>query len=59
MRAWFARHPQAVSEPAFDHDDTRLLFEVLFDIKRLLADILTFLQGGEDDCEEEAQGVDE
>jgi hypothetical protein len=48
-----------VAEPAFDHDDTKLLFEVLFDIKKLLADILTSLEGGDDDGEEEeAEGMD-
>jgi hypothetical protein len=44
-----------VSEPAFDHDDTRLLFEVLFDIKRLLAQIVDFIEGGDEDGEEEEE----
>jgi hypothetical protein len=49
-----------MTEHAFDHEDTRLLFEVLFDIKKLIADILTSLEGGDDDGEEEeAEGVDE
>ena len=49
-----------MSERAFDREDTKLLFEVLFDIKRLIADILMVVEGGEDDGEEEeADEVDE
>jgi hypothetical protein len=51
---------EGVSERAFDREDTRLLFEVLFDIKRLIADILMVIEGGDDDGEEEETGeVDE
>jgi hypothetical protein len=39
----------------FDHDDTKLLFEVLFDMRALLADIVEALKGGEDDGEEEEE----
>jgi hypothetical protein len=50
-------------EPAFDREDTRLLFEVLFDIRRSLAAIAGFVEGGEDDDgeeeEEEPEGPDE
>ncbi|HUF02335.1 MAG TPA: hypothetical protein VMN35_07915 [Gaiellaceae bacterium] len=42
-----------MSEPAFDHDDTRLLFEVLFDMKALLARLVEYVEGGDDDGEEE------
>lgn len=50
-------------EPAFDREDTTLLFEVLFDIRRSLAAIAGFVQGGEDDDgeeeEEDPEGPDE
>jgi hypothetical protein len=49
-----------MAERPFDHEDTKPLFDVLFEIKKLIADILTVLQGGDDDGEEEAaEGVDE
>jgi hypothetical protein len=40
-------------EPAWSADDTKLLFEVLFDMKALLAEIVDLLEGGEDDGEAE------
>ena len=42
-------------EPAFDRDDTTLLFEVLFDIKALLARLVEHVVGGDDDGEEEEE----
>jgi len=33
-----------VSEPTIDRDDVKLLFEVLFDMKALLAQIVDFLR---------------
>jgi hypothetical protein len=43
-----------VSEP-FDREDVTLLFQVLFDIKALLARLVEFVVGGEDDGEEEEE----
>jgi hypothetical protein len=48
-----------VSEQAFDHDDTTLLFEVLFDMKALLAQIADLMKGGDDDGGEEEEETDE
>ena len=42
-------------ESAFTNDDAKLLFEVLFDIKVLLARIAVLLGGGGDDGEEEEE----
>jgi len=42
-----------VAEPAWDRDNVKLLFEVLFDMKVLLSQIVDFFEGGEDDGEEE------
>jgi hypothetical protein len=47
-----------MSESAFDQDDTKLLFEVLFDVRALLAAILDALEGGDADGEE-AEEADE
>lgn len=44
-----------MSEPAWDRDNVRLLFEVLFDMKVLLSQIVDFFGGGEDDGEEEEE----
>jgi hypothetical protein len=44
-----------MSEPALDHDDTR----ILFDIRGLLARLVALVEGGEDDGEEEEEGKDE
>jgi hypothetical protein len=44
-----------VSEPTFDHDDTQLLFEVLVDIRALLARLVRYVEGGDDDVEEEKE----
>ena len=45
----------SVSEPVFDRDDATLLFEVLFDIKALLARLVEYVVGGDDDGEEEEE----
>jgi hypothetical protein len=39
-------------------EDTKLLFEVLFDMKALLVEIVDLLEGGEDDGQE-AEEADE
>jgi hypothetical protein len=44
-----------MEERAFDHDDATLLFEVLFDIKALLARLVELVVGGDDDGEEEEE----
>jgi hypothetical protein len=44
-----------MSEPAFDREDTTLLFEALFDIRGLLARLVAFVEGGEEDGEEEEE----
>jgi hypothetical protein len=44
-----------VSEPAFDHDDTTLLFEVPLDMKALLAQLVDLMRDGDDDGEEEEE----
>ena len=43
-------------DPAWIKADTTLLFEVLFDVKRLLAKLVEYVEGGEDDEEEEEEG---
>jgi hypothetical protein len=48
-----------VEQPAFSRDDTTLLFEVLFDIKKLLALLVEYVEGGEDDGGEEEEEADE
>ncbi len=48
-----------MSEPAWDRDNVKLLFEVLFDIRRLLAQLVDFVEGGDDDGGEEAEETDE
>ena len=49
-----------MSEPAVNRDDdVKLLFEVLFDIKALLARIVEFFEGGDGDGEEEEEEADE
>ena len=53
-----ARDPDAVSEPAFDEDDKRLLFEVLFDLRALLDRLVASVEGGDDDGEEEEDDPD-
>ena len=40
-------------------DDRKLLFEVLFDIKALLARLVDYVVGGDDDGGEEAEETDE
>jgi hypothetical protein len=45
-----------VSEQPFDAEDRRLLFEVLFDIRALLARLVDYVEGGDGDGEEEEQG---
>jgi hypothetical protein len=40
-------------------DDAKLLFEVLFDIKALLAQLVDYVVGGGDDGEEEEEATDE
>jgi hypothetical protein len=47
-----------MEERTFDDDDAKLLFEVLFDIKALLAGLVDYVVGGDDDGEEEEE-VDE
>jgi hypothetical protein len=47
-----------VAEGAFGRDETRVLFEVLFDIRALVARLVAVVEGGEDD-EEEEDGEDE
>ena len=46
-----------MSEPAWERSDTKLPSEVLFDLESLLAKIVAFIEGGDDDgmAEEEAQ----
>jgi len=45
-----------MEERPFDREDTTLLFEVLFDIKRFLAVIAGYIEGGDgDDGEEDEQ----
>jgi hypothetical protein len=44
-----------VSGPAWDKSDTKLLFELLFDLKALLAKIAPFVEGGDDDGMEEEE----
>ena len=51
--------PLDVAERTFDREDVRLRFEVLFDIKRLLAQLLDYVESGEDDGEEEEEETDE
>ena len=48
-----------MQEPAFDRDDTTLLFEVLFDIRRLLTQLVDFVEGGDEDGGEEEEETDE
>lgn len=48
-----------MSEPAVRRDDVKLLFEVLFDMKALLAQIVEFFEGGDGDGEEEEEETDE
>jgi hypothetical protein len=64
LQAWLAerlalilRRAQShgMEERAFDHDDATLLFEVLFDIKALLARLVELVVGGDDDGEEEEE----
>jgi hypothetical protein len=58
-RAGLARGRVAgMEERTFDDDDAKLLFEVLFDIKALLAGLVDYVVGGDDDGEEEEE-VDE
>jgi hypothetical protein len=45
--------PDAMPELGWNPDDTKLLFEVLFDMKTLLAEIVDLLEGGDDDGEAE------
>jgi hypothetical protein len=48
-----------VGDQAFDHDDTRILFEVLFDIRSLLARPFVYVEGGDDDGEEVEEDEDD
>lgn len=48
-----------MEERALYEDDRTLLFEVLFDIRRLLAQLVDFVEGGDDDDGEEAEETDE
>lgn len=48
-----------MQEPAFDRDDTTLLFEVLFDIKALIAKLVELVEGGDDGREEAEEDPDE
>ena len=48
-----------VSEAEFNRDDVTLLFEVLFDMKALLAQIVDLFEGGDGDDEEEEEETDE
>ena len=45
----------AMSEPAWTCDDVTLLFEVLFDLKTLLAKIVELIEGRDDDGMEEEE----
>lgn len=45
--------PDCVQEPVVNRDDVKLLFEVLFDLKSLLAKIVALIEGGDDDGMEE------
>jgi hypothetical protein len=44
-----------MSEPAWERNDTKLLFEVLFDLKSLLAKIVALIESGDDDGMEEEE----
>ena len=44
-----------MQEPPVNRDDVKLLFEVLFDIKALLATIVELIEGGDDDGLEEEE----
>ena len=48
-----------VEPRAFDEEDTRVLFEVLFDIRTLLAQLVEYVIGGDEDGGEEAEETDE
>ena len=48
-----------VEERAYTDDDAKLLFEVLFDIKVLLAQLVDHVVGGDDDGGEEEEETDE
>jgi hypothetical protein len=52
-------HARSVDEPAFDRDDTTLLFEVLFDVKKLLSQLMDYVEGGDEDAGEEEEETDE
>jgi len=47
-----------MSKPAWTRDDVTLLFEVLFDLKTLLAKFAEFIEGGDDDGMEEEEADD-
>ena len=44
-----------MDQAAFDREDATLLFEVLFDIKALLAQLDDYVVGGDDDGGEEEE----
>jgi hypothetical protein len=48
-----------VAERAFDEKETRVLFEVLFDIRALLARLVDYVVGGDDGDGEEEKEADE
>jgi hypothetical protein len=49
------RDARLVPESDIERDNARLLFEVLFDIKALLARLVYAVEGGDDDGEEEEE----
>jgi hypothetical protein len=52
-------HGLAVEERGNREDDAKLLFEVLFDIKVLLAQLVDYVVGGDEDGGEEEEEADE
>jgi hypothetical protein len=47
-----------VPEQVFDDDDRKVLFEVLFDLRALLARLVAFVEGGDEIGEEEEEDPD-
>jgi hypothetical protein len=60
---WRERQPCGavfgVEARPFDEEDTRVLFEVLFDIRTLLAQLVEYVIGGDEDGGEEPEETDE
>ena len=47
-----------VPEISFEDEDRRVLFEVLFDLRALLARLVAVVEGGDEDGEEEEDDPD-